>query len=408
MEFDARQTLIFAILTLFLGKFLNRRIPFLRTYNLPEPVTGGVLVSVFFGSLYLLLGFEPGFTLGARDSLLIVFFTTIGLNAKLGSLLDGGRPLLILLAAAVAFLFVQNLTGIAIALSTGQPASLGVLGGSVSLSGGHGTTIAWAPKLASDYGLGSASEIGIACATFGLVLGGIVGGPLARYLIKKHQLTPAPAPAPAENIVGLPHRKPGLAKPRSLRINVDSVLSCVLVLGFAIGLGIQIDLLLISAFDLDLPDFVVCLFAGILMTNTLPPLFRNMPWPAGTKSLALIADLSLGLFLAMSLMTLQLWTLVELAGPILLLLAAQVAVIVLWAVFVVFRLMGQNYDAAVISAGYCGLGLGATPTAIANMSAITKKSGPSPQAFLVVPLVGAFFIDIANAFVIQAILGWLS
>ena len=406
MDFDARQTLIFAILTLFLGKFLNRKVAFLRSYNLPEPVTGGVLVSLLFGLLYFLLGFEPTFTLGARDSLLIVFFTTIGLNAKLSTLVAGGRPLLILLAAAVAFLVLQNLTGIAATTATGQPAALGILGGSVSLSGGHGTAIAWAPKLAEDFGIASASEIGIACATFGLVLGGVVGGPLANYLIKKHRL--APASQGEEHIVGLPGETTEQRSENAQQINVDSVLSCLLVLSFTFGVAIYVDKAIVALFGLDLPDFVVCLLAGIIMTNTLPPLFKKMPWPSGTKSLALIADLCLGLFLAMSLMTLQLWTLVDLAGPILVLLAAQVTLIILWAKFVIFRIMGKTYDAAVISAGYCGLGLGATPTAIANMSAITKKSGPSAQAFLIVPLVGAFFIDIANAFVIQTLLDWFS
>ncbi|MDG2125814.1 MAG: sodium/glutamate symporter, partial [Verrucomicrobiales bacterium] len=202
MEFDARQTLIFAILTLFIGKFLNRRIAFLRAYNLPEPVTGGVLVSLLFGLLYFVFNFEPTFTVNARDGLLIVFFTTIGLNAKFGTLLAGGRPLLILLAAAVAYLIIQNLTGVATTMITGQPSALGILGGSISLSGGHGTAIAWAPKLTENFGLQGASEIGIACATFGLVLGGVVGGPLANYLIKKHKLSPAPQND--DHIVGLP------------------------------------------------------------------------------------------------------------------------------------------------------------------------------------------------------------
>ncbi|MFK5922464.1 MAG: sodium/glutamate symporter, partial [Verrucomicrobiota bacterium] len=148
------------------------------------------------------------------------------------------------------------------------------------------------------------------------------------------------------------------------------------------------------------------LFAGILLTNLLPLFFKKMPWPTGSKSLALISDLSLSLFLAMSLMSLQLWTLLDLAGPIMLLLVAQVVVISLWVIYVIFPAMGRNYDAAVVASGYAGLGLGATPTAIANMTAVTTKYGPSTQAFLIVPLVGAFFIDIANAFIIQKFLSW--
>ena len=159
---------------------------------------------------------------------------------------------------------------------------------------------------------------------------------------------------------------------------------------------------------LQLPTFVSCLFAGILLTNTIPLKFKRIRWPTGTVTLALISDLSLGLFLAMSLMSLQLWTLVDLAGPIVFLLLAQVLVITLFVVFVVFRFLGKNYDAAVMSAGYAGLALGATPTAIANMTAVTMKFGASPRAFIVVPLIGAFFIDIANALIIQFFLSNVS
>ena len=170
LDFDSRVTLIIAIFTLFLGKFLNRKIGFFRSYNLPEPVTGGVLVSLIFGALYFLFNAETNFDLSGRDSLLIVFFTTIGLNAKISTLIAGGRPLLILLVAALGYLIIQNLTGIAVISFTDEPLSTGVLGGSISLSGGHGTAIAWAPTLAENYGISKASEIGIACATFGLIL----------------------------------------------------------------------------------------------------------------------------------------------------------------------------------------------------------------------------------------------
>ena len=189
-------------------------------------------------------------------------------------------------------------------------------------------------------------------------------------------------------------------------INVDTILSCLLVISIAIGFGLGLNEA-VESFGLQLPNFVTCLFAGIILTNLLPAFFKKLPWPSGSKSLALVSDISLSLFLAMSLMSLQLWTLLDLAGPILVLLVAQVIVITLWVMFVIFPAMGRNYDAAIIASGYAGLGLGATPTAIANMTAVTTKFGPSPQAFLIVPLVGAFFIDLANAFVIQQFLNWV-
>ena len=178
-----------------------------------------------------------------------------------------------------------------------------------------------------------------------------------------------------------------------------------------VGLGVlkcilKINLnILVTELGIQLPMFVTCLFSGIILTNTVPFAFKKISWPAGSHSLALLSDVSLGLFLAMSLMSLQLWTLIDLAGPILILLVFQVIVIVLFVILIIFRLMGKDYDAAVMSAGYVGLGLGATPTAIANMTAVTKKFGDSPKAFIVVPLVGAFFVDISNALIIKFLLG---
>jgi len=391
LELDSRQTLIVAILVLFLGKKLNKEIPFLRKYNIPEPVTGGVLASIVFGAYYYLTKNEVVFSLGSRDVLLIVFFTCIGLSAKVRNLIEGGKALGILLVCAVGYLFLQNITGITVAKLTGLNPYVGLIGGSVSLSGGHGTAIAWADTFVNDYGISNASEIGIACATFGLILGGLIGGPIAEYLINKYKLEPK---SPEEPSVGIKHEK------ASLNVEYFSVLNSVLVIAVAMGLGISIDYI-VTSFGLKLPLFVSSLFAGIILTNTIPYIFKNVNWPTGTPSLALISDLSLGLFLAMSLMSLQLWTLAGLGGPILIILGFQVLVIVLFVIFIVFRVMGKDYDAAVMSAGYAGLGLGATPTAIANMTAVTKRFGDSAKAFLVVPLVGAFFIDISNAFIIK-------
>jgi ESS family glutamate:Na+ symporter len=181
------------------------------------------------------------------------------------------------------------------------------------------------------------------------------------------------------------------------------MLNNIFLVSLSIGFGLTLNEFLKFS-GLNLPDFVTCLFAGILVTNLGPLVFRRAHWPDQSKSLALISDLSLGLFLAMSLMSLQLWTLAGIGGPILLLLVAQVVVVTVFVVFVVFRLMGRDYDAAVMSAGYAGLALGATPTAIANMTAVTEKFGASAKAFVIVPLVGAFFIDIANALIIQFLL----
>ena len=396
MELDARQTLILAVLVLFLGRYLNQKVAFLQRYNIPEPVTGGILASIVFSAIYFIFDHSIDFSLRQRDLLLVVFFTCVGLSARFTTLLQGGKALVTLLIIAVCYLFIQNFTGLGVTLISDLATPVGVLGSSVSLSGGHGTAIAWAPTFVKDFGISNAMEIGIACATFGLVLGGICGGPIASFLINRYKL----ASTSSEHIsVGFDDEKE--------KITVHHIYSVVLVVAIGIGIGVNLHQI-IESFGIKLPIFVPCLFGGIILTNTIPLIWKKLYWPTGTKSLALISDFSLGLFLAMSLMSLQLWTLIDLALPILLLLAMQVLVVVLFSIFIVFRALGKNYDAAIMASGYAGLALGATPTAIANMTAVTKRYGASPQAFIVVPLIGAFFIDISNAFIIQLFLSWLS
>jgi len=397
MELDSRQTLILAVLVLFLGRYLNEKIRFLQQYNIPEPVTGGIIASLLFSFIYFLFDLTIDFSLEQRDTLLVVFFTCVGLSARFSTLLQGGKSLVILLILAVSYLFIQNFTGVGVTLFTELETPVGVLGCSVSLCGGHGTAIAWAPTFAKDYGISNAMEIGIACATFGLVLGGICGGPIASYLIKRHNLSSG---CKDELSVGISNEE-------DKKITVNSIYNVVLILCIAVGIGLHLHQL-IDSFGIKLPLFVPCLFGGIILTNTVPFMFKKIHWPTGTPTLALVSDYSLGLFLAMSLMSLQLWTLIDLAYPILILLLMQVFVVTLFTIFVVFRMLGKNYDAAIISSGYAGLALGATPTAIANMTAVTKKYGASPQAFIVIPLIGAFFIDITNAFIIQFFLSWIS
>ena len=393
MELEPRTTLIIAILVLFLGRLLNDKIAFFRNYNIPEPVTGGLLASLLVGLVYWLADVQINFDMGNRDMLLVVFFTTIGLSSRLDVLKKGGRSLVILLGLAVAYLFIQNLVGIGVASVSGKPPILGLLTGSVSLSGGHGTAIAWAPTFASEHNLPFAMEVGLASATFGLIFGGLVGGPIAHFLVWKHKLTPE---TEGELTVGFRYKEHEI-------IDVDGILRVLLVIAVAIGLGTHLNDVL-ENWGIMLPDFVACLFAGIILTNTVPRVLPRYQWPTGSRSLALISDVSLGLFLSMSLMSLQLWMLVDLAGPMLLLLAVQVVLIGSYTVLVVFRLLGANYEAAVVCSGYAGLALGATPTAIANMTAVSKSLGPAPRAFVIVPLVGAFFIDLANAMIINLLL----
>ncbi|QIB35347.1 sodium/glutamate symporter [Ancylobacter pratisalsi] len=386
-----------AILVFFAGAGINRAIPVLRAFNIPEAVTGGLLAALVTLIAYRFFGMEISFALEARDMLLLYFFTGIGLNAKLDDLISGGRPLIILLALTLVYLLVQNLIAAASVAVLSLPQGLAVFLGSASLIGGHGTTIAWAPLISERFNLSNALEVGIATATLGLVVASLVGGPIARYLITRYKLK---GPRTEVDVIGLQQRDNEAAHNDVSHV---SLLRTVLVLNVAILIGYAVDELMAEV-ALKLPLFVVCLLVAIVLTNTLPRLFPRMAWPTRTRALALVSDLSLNVFLSMSLMSMQLWTLGGLGLALALVLAVQTVVAVVYILFIVFPAMGRTYEAAVISAGFTGISLGATPTAIANMTAVTKTHGAAPRAFIILPLVSAFFIDIANA----AVIGYLA
>jgi glutamate:Na+ symporter, ESS family len=390
-------TFTISIVVFFLGAGLNRWIAPLRRWNIPEAVTGGLLAALVTLVAHEAFGLAITFDLGARDLLLLYFFTGIGLNARLGDLIKGGRPFLVLLALTLVFLVIQNLVAAGSAAVLGLPKGITVLLGSASLIGGHGTTIAWAPLIESRFGLPNAMEIGVAAATLGLVIASLVGGPVAGLLISRHRLS---GPAGEAPVVGLPDDIPN--QPDRADLNHVSLLRTMLVLNVAILIGFTVDEL-VAETGVKLPLFVVCLLVAIVLTNTVPRLLPQLQWPTRTRALALISDLSLNIFLAMSLMSMQLWTLGGLGPSLVVVLAIQTAAAVAYMLFVVFPAMGRNYEAAVISAGFSGISLGATPTAIANMTAVTKLHGAAPTAFIILPLVSAFFIDIANAVIIGLI-----
>ncbi|MFS1861286.1 sodium/glutamate symporter [Vibrio lentus] len=381
------------IVVLFVGRRMNQVIGFLKEFSIPEPVSGGILASLFFAALYATTSIEVQFDLFARDVLLVYFFTTIGINSSLKDLFKGGKPLVILLAITIFFMIMQNIVGISVASMFGLEPVFGLLSGSISLIGGHGTAIAWAPKVAEEFGLESAMEIGIASATFGLILASLMGGPIAKFLIKRHNLKPTDGQSGSID---------STAKKQQQALTSFQFLDAVLAIHICVIVGALLNEL-ISQTGLQLPLFVSCLFAGIVITNVMPdsyPRISGAKWPTRSPAIDLIAEISLGTFLAMSLMSMQLWTLIDLAGPIFAILAMQLLLAVIINIFIVFPSMGKTYDAAVVCAGFGGISLGSTPTAMANMSAVSQKYGHSAQAFIIVPLVCAFFIDLANALII--------
>ena len=391
VRLEGVQVLLVSILVLWLGIFLNRKVPVLSAYNIPVPVSGGLVCSLAVALLFLLAQVQIEFDLKLRDTLLIIFFSTVGLSAKFRRLLEGGKSLAILLVVAVFFLIFQNLAGTLVATSVGAHPAAGLIGGSISFAGGHGTAITWGKVFAEEYAMPRAIELGLACATFGLVLGGLVGGPIAKRLIAVYQLSGEPT-AEAETPGASHEEKTG-------PVTVYGTIDALFVIGLCVAVGATTHLW-VTELGFTLPGFLTAMFTGIIITNVVDLLKVKVD----ANAVSLISDLSLELFLAMSLMSMKLWTLASAAGPILVVLVLQVVLICLFAYFVVFRIMGRDYDACCITVGFAGLGLGATPVGIANMNALTSKYGASPKAYLVVPLLGAFFIDIANAFVIQGLL----
>lgn len=385
------ETFTLAMIVYFGGVAITRRFKILREFNIPEPVVGGLGLALVLLVLHLGFGMDISFGTETRDLLLVYFFTSIGINSRFRDLTAGGRPLLLLLGLTLAFMVIQDGVGIAGAHLFGLPSGTGVLVGTASLIGGHGTVIAWAPEIARLNGTSGTMELGIANATLGLIVAAFLGGPIARFLIARHHLSPNYRDANEGPVVGLSH-DPN----RTEEVSQTSMMASLLVLNIAVILGYLVHGR-VQAMGVNLPLFVPCLMVGIVMSNTVPYIFPGWRWPARTRALALLSDYSLSIFLTISLMSLQLWTLSGLGIALIGVLAAQTLAALLFIVFILFPVMGRNYNAAVLSAGFAGFVLGATPTAIANMTAVRKRYGPAPLPFIILPLVAAFFVDLANA-----------
>jgi ESS family glutamate:Na+ symporter len=392
MVINTPVTVAIAIIALWIGFNINRKVGFLQTYNIPPAVSGGLLISMLVALIEVATGHDIRFDLQLRDLLLITFFSTIGLSARLRQMLEGGKALAIMLGLAVALLLFQNLTGTVIALIAGEGPLYGLIGGSVSLAGGHGTAITWGQLFEEHFGLTNASSIGMTFATAGLIMGGLIGGPVGAWLIRRNNLHSL------EQTPELPHIESGHNITYTIELN--SVLTAVLLIALCFALGATV-YGWVSGVGIRLPAFLTAMFLGIVLTNSLE-LFRIN---VDHRPIQLVGDLSLQLFLGMSLISLPLLSLQGAFGLISLVMVMQATVISLLTIFVVFPLLGRNYDAACISSGFIGMGLGATPIGIANMNALTNRFGPSPKAYLVIPLLGAFFIDIANASLVQMLLG---
>ena len=401
-QINGYYTLIIATIVLLFGRYLVRKYRFLQDFNIPEPVAGGLVAAVIIYALYLFNHVSFAFDKSLREAFMLVFFSSIGLSADFSRLKAGGMPLVIFTIVVGVFIAVQNAVGVGLAVALDQNPLLGLVAGSITMTGGHGTAAGWGPDL-EKIGLANATDIGIACATFGLVAGGLIGGPVARRLINKMKRQPLATLDDGGTDTG-EDTNDMFEKPERKRLitassAIDTLAMFAACLAFAeIMDGIDKVYFKPVLAILDLPKFVCALAFGVVLRNVLTNVFRfNM----FDRAIDVFGNASLSLFLAMALLDLKLWQLTALALPVTVILLVQVVVMALYATFITYTLMGRDYDAAVLAAGHCGFGLGATPTAVANMQSVTERFGPSHKAFLIVPMVGAFLVDLINAGLLQ-------
>jgi glutamate:Na+ symporter, ESS family len=393
VEFDLISTLLVSMVVLFLGRFLVAWVSVLRRLNIPAPVVGGGLMALLLALVDGLLHVKLGFNLGLKDTLLLMFFTTVGLAADARMLVKGGPRLLLFLGISVVLIAVQNAIGLGASRLLDLHPVVGLLGGSITLVGGHGTGAAYAGRLGETMNLQGAMELTMACATAGLVIGAVLGGPLAEFLLKRYKLTgPTLVAAEAESAA--------LAAAPDDAVSASSLINTLFVVLVCLAGG-KVLVGLMAGTGFILPDFVFSLLLGVVIRNATS---FTRSFRLSDATVDVVGGVALSLFLVMALMTMRLLDLVNLAGPLLLILAAQTVAVALYAAVVTFRVMGRNYDAAIMAAGQVGFGMSSTACALAIMKSVTERHGPSPLAFIIVPMVGAFFIDITNAFIIQAFL----
>lgn len=389
LQLDAVQTLAFAGLALFLGYGLCRWIPVLGRYNLPPPVIGGLVVALVAWAAYARETTLFTLDTSLQAPLMIAFFTSIGLNASLSLLKISGKQVLVFLLLASGFAVVQNLVGILIASGFGLPPLFGVLAGSTTLAGGPATGLAFAP-LFEEAGVVGAESIAVASAMAGIVLGGLLGGPVITVLIRRFRLQPSKG----DGHVARPFVE-GVVPVSADADREFAALKGIVVILLAMWLGAWVSRW-ISASGITLPAYVGAMLVGALVRN-IDDATGWIRLPTATTDL--IGNVCLALFLSVALMNLRLWELAGLALPLLVNLGVQAALVALFCV-VVFRVMGRDYDAAVMGGGFIGFMLGTTANAMAVMRTLVERYGLAPRAFLVAPLVGAFFIDFSNALVI--------
>ncbi|MBM7070770.1 sodium/glutamate symporter [Shewanella sp. 202IG2-18] len=377
------------LLCLIVGQTLNSKVSFLDKYNIPSAITGGIVAASIITILHF-FNFNISMDVPLQETFMLMFFASVGLNANFHKILSGGKSIGLFLLLTTVFLILQDGVGVGLAKLLNLDPIYGLVAGSITLSGGHGTAVAWADVFQDRYGIDTL-ELGLAAATFGLVAGGLIGGPLAHKRISSFNLQPKDLEL--EDDIETSKNE---VSPTSTLYSVFLLFLCVISATYLKDA--------VEALDIDwlnLPKFVFALFSGIIITSLLElkPKYRF-----SEHSMDFVAEISLSLFLSMALVNLQLWKVFNLALPLLIILAVQTVIMAIFAYWITFKVMGSDYDAAVILGGQCGFGLGSTPTAVTIMNSVVSHHGISKKAFLVIPIAGAFFNDLINLFVIEGYL----
>ena len=390
-QLNMAETVGFAIILLLLGRWIKKKVNFFEKFFIPAPVIGGTLFSIILLVGHQTETFTFTFNDDIKNLLMIAFFTTVGFSASLKILKKGGIGVALFLLAAVILVILQDIIGPVLAKALGINPLLGLAAGSIPLTGGHGTSGAFGPYL-EDLGATGATVVAVASATYGLIAGCLIGGPIARRLMIKNNLKPT------ENKEGVDNSLLGTAT----EVTEESLFSAVVYIGIAMGIGALINNMLAKA-GIKFPVYLMGMVVAAIIRNILDFNQKQLPF----SEIGIVGNISLSLFLSMALMSMKLWQLIDLAVPLIIILLVQTVLMAFFAYFITFNIMGRDYDAAVMSTGHCGFGLGATPNAMANMETFTRANGPSVKAFFIIPIVGSLFIDFINAGVIQAFATWI-
>jgi ESS family glutamate:Na+ symporter len=390
---DIYATLALAAAALIVGHLLTRRIPFLERYSIPDAVVGGMLFALVVTVLRSAGGVQVDFDPALLTPLNVMFFTTVGLSADARALVKGGKLLLVFFVVVAGALVLQDAIGVAMARAFDLHPAIGLMAGSITLSGGHGTAAAWGTKFLEERNLQGVIELGIAAATYGLVVGGLLGGPFAEWLMRRHLIRGTGETKAATGGTAVAQEVPA-------PLSVVTLVATLLLIFVSMAVGFAL-FRAIGQGAFTLPSFIWALLVGVVLRNLLS---LTGLYQVNDRALEVIGTLALSLFLAMIIMTLKLWELVDLAGPILAILVVQTIGLLAYVSLVTFRVMGRDYDAVLLSTGHLGFAMGSTATAMVNVQAVAERHGHSPLAFLLIPVMGAFLIDIANALTIQGFL----